>query len=157
MRTQAEQRLASYDVNIESRRIIDHAMRAVIQSFGLGAGALGLGYIITSAVSSVALDVTGLTAATMLLVTSFLILPYKRSKAKTDFQRRIAELRTYLRESLERESAIEIDRMIRGISAAFEPYQRFYGTESEKIERFAARLQMIDVEAREISAAVERL
>jgi hypothetical protein len=157
MRMQAEQRLASYDVNIESRRIIDHAMRAVIQSFGLGAGALGLGYIITSAVSSVALDVTGLTAATMLLVTSFLILPYKRSKAKADFQRRIEELRTHLRESLERESNTEIDRMIRSIGAAFEPYERFYAAESEKIERFATKLSEITAEVREIGIAVERL
>jgi small GTP-binding protein len=157
MRQQAEQRLASYDVNIESRRIIDNAMRAVIQSFGLGAGALGLGYIITSAVSSMALDVTGLTAATMLLVTSFLILPYKRSKAKTEFKQRINELRTTMRESLERESTTEIDRMIRSINSAFEPYQRFYATESEKVDRFAQKLTDIDGQAREIGVSIERL
>lgn len=157
MRQQAEQRLASYDVNIESRRIIDNAMRAVIQSFGLGAGALGLGYIITSAVSSMALDVTGLTAATMLLVTSFLILPYKRSKAKTEFKERINELRTTMRESLERESTTEIDRMVRGINSAFEPYQRFYATESEKVEHFAQKLAGIAEQAREISLSIERL
>jgi small GTP-binding protein len=157
MRLQAEQRLASYDINIESRRIIDNAMRAVIQSFGLGAGALGLGYIITSAVSSMALDVTGLTAATMLLVTSFLILPYKRSKAKTEFKQRINELRTTMRESLERESTTEIDKMIRGINGAFEPYQRFYATESEKVDRFAAKLADVDAQAREISISIARL
>jgi len=157
MRLQAEQRLASYDINIESRRIIDNAMRAVIQSFGLGAGALGLGYIITSAVSSMALDVTGLTAATMLLVTSFLILPYKRSKAKTEFKQRINELRTTMRESLERESTTEIDKMIRGINSAFEPYQRFYATESEKVDRFAAKLSDVDAQAREISISIARL
>jgi small GTP-binding protein len=157
MRQQAEQRLAAYDVNIESRRIIDNAMRAVIQSFGLGAGALGLGYIITSAVSSMALDVTGLTAATMLLVTSFLILPYKRSKAKTEFKQRINELRTTMRESLERESTTEIDRMIRNINSAFEPYQRFYATESEKVDRFAQKLAEIDAQAREIGVSIERL
>jgi small GTP-binding protein len=157
MRQEAEQRLASYDVNIESRRIIDNAIRAVIQSFGLGAGALGLGYIITSAVSSMALDVTGLTAATMLLVTSFLILPYKRSKAKTEFKQRINELRTTMGESLKRESATEIDRMIRSINSAFEPYQRFYATESEKVDRFAQKLAEIDAQAREIGVSIERL
>ena len=157
MRAQAEQRLASYDVNIESRRIIDNAMRAVIQSFGLGAGALGLGYIITSAVSSMALDVTGLTAATMLLVTSFLILPYKRSKAKNEFKQRITELRTTMRESLERESTTEIDRMVRAINSAFEPYQRFYATESEKVERFAEKLSAIDADARDIGVSISRL
>jgi small GTP-binding protein len=157
IRTHAEQRLAAYDVNVESRRIIDNAMRAVLHSFGLGAGALGLGYLLTTAVSSTAIDVTGLTAATMLLVTSFLILPYKRSKAKSEFQLRIEELRSNLGESLSRESTTEIDRMIRTIVGAFEPYQRFYTAESEKIERFATRLTAIEAESREISAEVEKL
>jgi len=150
MRRNAEQRLSDYDVNVESRRIIDNAMRAVLHSFGLGAGALGLGYLLTTAVSSTAVDVTGLTAATMLLVTSFLILPYKRTKAKEEFRRRIEELRTHLQESLDRESGTEIDRMVRGISSAFEPYQRFYAAESEKIERFATKLTSIESEANEI-------
>jgi hypothetical protein len=147
MRRNAEQRLAAYDVNVESRRIIDQSMRAVLHSFGLGAGALGLGYLVSAAVSSTAIDVTGLTAATMLLVTSFLILPYKRSKAKEEFRRRIEELRTQLRETLDRESATEIDRMLRNIRSAFEPYQRFYATESEKVERFAEKLGKIQTEA----------
>jgi hypothetical protein len=157
MRQYAEQRLASYDVNIESRRVIDNAMRAVLQSFGLGAGALGLGYILTTAVSSTAIDVTGLTAATMLLVTSFLILPYKRSKAKSEFQTRIEELRQQLRDALTRESAVEIDRMLRSITGAFEPYQRFYAAESDKVEHFASKLTAVEAEAREISAAVAKL
>ncbi|HSP15910.1 MAG TPA: dynamin family protein [Thermoanaerobaculia bacterium] len=157
IRVQAEQRLASYDINIESRRIIDTAIRAVIQSFGLGAGALGLGYLITSAVSSMALDVTGLTAATMLLVTSFLILPYKRSRAKTEFQHRIEELRKTMGEALRRESSTEIDHMLRSIVGAFEPYQRFYATESEKVERFAARLKELEEEAGSIRVAIEGL
>ena len=157
MRSNAEQRLSSYDVNVESRRIIEHAMRAVLHSFGLGAGALGLGYLLTTAVSSTAVDVTGLTAATMLLVTSFLILPYKRSKAKDEFRRRIEELRTQLGESLNRESTTEIDRMLRSITSAFEPYQRFYAAESEKIERFATKLTSVEGEARAITAEIERL
>lgn len=154
MRRNAEQRLAAYDVNVESRRIIDHAMRAVLHSFGLGAGALGLGYLVSAAVTTTAIDVTGLTAATMLLVTSFLILPYKRSKAKDEFRRRIEELRTQLRETLDRESSTEIDRMLRNIRSAFEPYQRFYATESEKVERFSEKLTGIDREAREILSLI---
>lgn len=154
MRRNAEQRLSSYDVNVESRRIIDNAMRAVLHSFGLGAGALGLGYLLTTAVSSTAVDVTGLTAATMLLVTSFLILPYKRSKAKDEFKRRIEEMRAQLQESLDRESATEIDRMLRGITGAFEPYQRFYAAESEKVERFAEKLTKIEAEAQEIMGSL---
>jgi small GTP-binding protein len=154
IRSEAERKTRTYDVAIESRKTIDTAMSAVFQSFGLGAGALGLGYLFTTAFSSVALDVTGLTAATMLLVTSFLILPYKRSKAKTEFQARIEELRNQLKEALTRESTTEIQRIIRQIEGAFEPYKRFYTAESEKIERFATKLKSIDDSAREISSAI---
>ncbi|HVE71383.1 MAG TPA: dynamin family protein [Thermoanaerobaculia bacterium] len=150
IRRNAEQRLSDYDVNVESRRIIDNAMRAVLHSFGLGAGALGLGYLLTTAVSSTAVDVTGLTAATMLLVTSFLILPYKRTKAKEEFKRRIEELRTNMQASLDRESTTEIDRMLRNITSAFEPYQRFYALESDKIEKFAEKLTKIEEETQDI-------
>jgi len=157
IRSHAEQRLSSYDVNVESRRIIDDAMRGVFHSLGLGAGAVGLGYLFTTAVSSMALDVTGLTAATVLLVTSFLILPYRRSRAKEAFKQRIEQLRTHLREALARESNAEIDRMIRSITGAFEPYQRFYAAESEKIERFATRLTQITAEARQLSVEIAKL
>ena len=157
IRTEAERRTKSYDVAIESRRTIDIAMHAVFQSVGLGAGAVGLGYLFTTAFSSVALDVTGLTAATMLLVTSFLILPYKRSKAKREFQERIEQLRQHLREALTRESNVEIERIVRQIEEAFEPYRRFYAAESAKIERFATKLDSITASAREISTSIERL
>ncbi len=129
IRGEAERRIHTYNVEIESRRTIDSAMQGVLQSFGLGAGALGLGYLVTSAFSSVAIDVTGLTAATMLLVSSFLILPYKRGKAKAEFARRIAELRAQLSEALRTESNAEIGRMMLRISAAFEPYERFHEVE----------------------------
>lgn len=157
IRVETERRLNTYDLGIESRRIIDDAMRGVFHSVGLGVGAVGFGYLFTSAVSSMALDVTGLTAATMLLVTSFLILPYKRGKARTAFSARIEELRLQIGDALKRESSLEVDRMIRGINGAFEPYERFYATESARIERFAARLKAAETEAHELTASVAAL
>jgi small GTP-binding protein len=157
IRTETEKRLNTYDLGIESRRIIDGAMRSVFHSVSLGVGALGLGYLFTTAVSSAALDVTGLTAATMLLVASLLILPYKRGKAKAEFGERIEQLRSQIRDALGRESSVEIDRMIRGITGAFEPYERFYTSESDKVERFATRLRTVENEARDISSAVAQL
>jgi hypothetical protein len=47
--------------------------------------------------------------------------------------------------------------MLRSITSAFEPYERFYAAESEKIERFAAKLAAVEAEAREIGEAVGRL
>ena len=100
---------------------------------------------------------TGLTAATMLLVSSFLILPYKRSKAKTEFREKIDALRRQLDETLRRESNIEIDRMIGHIAESFQPYSRFYAAETEKIDRFASKLAKVDAELAEISVEVGKL
>lgn len=157
MRGEAERRLSTYDVGFESRKMIDAATSAVIQSFGLGAGAVGLGYLVTTAFSSTALDVTGLTAATMLLVTSFLILPYRRSKAKEEFRSRIEQLRQSLREALDRESQEEIERMIGDIRAAFEPWRRFHERESKKIESFLERMGGVETLLGELREEIARL
>lgn len=157
MRGEAERRLASYDISFESRKTIDAATSAVIQSLGLGAGAVGLGYLVTTAFSSTALDVTGLTAATMLLVTSFLILPYRRSKAKVEFRQRIEQVRSSLREALDRESSDEIDRMITDIRAAFDPWKRFHERESGRVERFSRSLDGIDSELATLQQQIKSL
>jgi uncharacterized protein Yka (UPF0111/DUF47 family) len=44
--------------------------------------------------------------------------------------------------------------MLRGITGAFEPYQRFYAAESEKVERFAEKLTKIESEADDIMRRV---
>ena len=130
-------------------------MRAVLHSFGLGAGALGLGYLLTTAVSSTASDVTGLTAATMLLVTSFLILPYKRSKAKEEFRRRIEEMRRPT-EGIARPRIHHRDRP----HAAQHHQRRSNRTNAstpqnpEKIEGSPKKLGKIEKEAREISGQI---
>jgi small GTP-binding protein len=157
IRTEADRRMRTYDLGVESRQLIDGAMQGLVQSVGLGAGALGLGYIVTTIFSSVAIDVTGLTAATMLLVSSFLILPYKRSKAKTEFRDKIDGVRGQLTETLTRESAVEIDRMIDHIAEAFQPYSRFYASETEKIDRFNEKLASVESSLGAVSAEVGRL
>lgn len=157
IRLEAERRLQSYDVAAESRHVIDDAVRGVVQSLGLGAGALGIGYLVSTFFTSAAIDVTGLTAATMLLVSSFLVLPYKRSKAKSEFRDKIERLRTQMHEALERQSTIEIDKMIGNISESFGPYSRFFRTEMEKIERLSSKLKTIDARARQLAQRIEGL
>src|ERR671912_47527 len=77
IRREAEARVQSLDHREEWRRVIAASMTALQQSFGLGAGAVGLGYVLATIFTTVALDVTGIAAATLLFATSFFILPYK--------------------------------------------------------------------------------
>jgi hypothetical protein len=84
IRREAEARVQSLDHRDECRRVINSSMTALQQSFGLGAGAVGLGYVLATIFTTVALDVTGIAAVTLLFTASFFILPYKRKRAKEE-------------------------------------------------------------------------
>ena len=140
IRREAETRISSLDHREECRRVITSAMSALQQSFGLGAGAVGLGYVLATIFTTVALDVTGIAAATLLFATSFFILPYKRRRAIEEFQTKTEKLRTELRRALESKSKEEIDRAVDNVRGALEPYTRFVRTERAKVEERASLL-----------------
>jgi hypothetical protein len=90
--------------------------------------------------TTVALDVTGIAAATMLFTASFFILPYKRKRAKEEFQAKTETLRTEMRRTLESKSAEEIERAVDNVRGALEPYVRFVRSEHTKIRERASTL-----------------
>jgi small GTP-binding protein len=143
IRGEAETRINSLDHREECRRVIDGAMSAIQQSFGLGAGAVGLGYVLATAFTTVALDVTGVAAAAVLFSASFFILPYKRKRAIEEFRSKTEKLRSELRQSFEAESAREIDRAIENVRSAIEPYTRFVRGERSKVEAGAKTLTSV--------------
>ena len=140
IRREAEARINSLDHREECRRVIDGAMNAIQQSFGLGAGAVGLGYVLATAFTSVALDVTGVAAAAVLFATSFFILPYKRRRAVEEFRSKTERLRVDMRRAFESESGREIDQAVESVHGAIEPYTRFVRTERSKVEGSAKAL-----------------
>jgi hypothetical protein len=143
IRREAEARIKSLDHREECRRVIDGAMNAIQKSFGLGAGAVGLGYVLATAFTTVALDVTGVTAAALLFATSFFILPYKRKRAIEELRTKIEQLRADLRRAFEEESSREISRAVDNVQAAIEPYTRFVRSEQSKVEQSVTALTEI--------------
>ena len=83
---------------------------AVTQATLLEAGAVGLGAVSMALVGSVAADVTGLFAASVLAGVGLWLLPRKRSQAKSEFRARTEELRgrllTALRDEFQREQMV---------------------------------------------------
>jgi hypothetical protein len=123
IRREAEARIQSLDHREECRRVINGSISALQQSFGLGAGAIGLGYALVSIFTTAALDVTGITAATALFVASFFILPYKRKRAIEEFR--------------------EINRSVENVRGSIAPYTRFVRAEREKVEQRSSVLNQI--------------
>lgn len=152
LRREAEARINSLDHREVCRRVVDNAMGALQQSVGVGAGAVGLGYVLATAFTTAALDVTGVTAAAVLFAASFFILPYKRKRAVEEFRAKTERLRGELRRALEEESRKEIDRSVEKVRGAVEPYTRFVRGERARVEGRAALL----TQARERLAVLKR-
>jgi small GTP-binding protein len=157
IRREAEARIQSLDHREECRRIINSSITALGQSFGLGAGALGLGYVLASIFTTVALDVTGIAAATVLFITSFFILPYKRKRAVEEFKAKLENLRREMGEVLKSKSDEEIDRSVENVREALAPYTRFVRAERAKIEERVSVLGQIIEQLNDLTREVKNL
>jgi len=116
----------------------------------VGAGALGLGTIVTIAATTAAADVTGIILASVLAAIGFFILPARRQKAKEEMRTKIAAVRARLSNALREQLRKEIERSVDRIRESIAPYSRFIRAEGDK-------LQAVDHELREISASLAAL
>jgi hypothetical protein len=157
IRREAETRIQSLDHREEVRRVIGSSLNALQQSFGLGAGAVGLGVVLTSIFTTALLDVTGISAATLLFTASFFILPYKRKRAIEEFRLKVENLREGMRSVFEDKSADEINRAIEKIEEALEPYTRFVKSERSKVEERSTNLSQIVERLSYIKREIENL
>ncbi|HEU4693347.1 MAG TPA: hypothetical protein VFS23_33520, partial [Vicinamibacterales bacterium] len=144
--SEAQRVVDSYDKRRESSQLADAARNAVAASAAVGAGALGLGTLVTVAASTAAADVTGIILASVLAAIGFFILPARRQKAKEEMRRKVADVRQRLSEALRSQFATEITRSGDRIRAGIAPYSRFVRAEGEKLQAMEQELQ--DVSAR---------
>ncbi|MGI9038215.1 MAG: dynamin family protein [Gemmatimonadota bacterium] len=142
--------LATYDTDVESRQIANDVQGTFATTALAEAGAVGLGALVATVLTSAAADITGILLATTLAVGGFYLIPRKRKKAKEDFAARIAELRANLDRSLTRHVHDEVDGSRERIQEAIAPYRRFVLSQQERLEEARGEL----VTARD---AMERL
>ena len=140
----------SYDPRREAQTIADNARNAVAATAAAGAGALGLGTIVTLAASTAAADITGIVMASVLAAVGFFILPAKRQKAKDEMRLKMADVRHRLTEALRKQLTGEIQGSGNRIREGIAPYSRFIRSEGDK-------LKAIDQELREIAASLAGL
>ena len=107
--------------------------------------------------TTVALDVTGIAAATLLFAASFFILPYKRKRAVENFRAKVEELRAEMRRVFENKSAEEIERAVENVRGTLEPYTRFVRSERAKVEERSAALGEARERLRVLKREIETL
>jgi len=157
IRHEAENRVRSLDHREECRRIIGSSMTALQQSFGLGAGAVGLGYVLATLFTTVALDVTGIAAATLLFAASFFILPYKRKRAIAELRSKVEKLREEMKTVFENKSLEEIDRAVENVRGSLDPYTRFVKSEQTKLNERSSGLTDIIERLKMLKREIENL
>ena len=127
--------VGSYDRDKEASELAKQVETAVAQTAALEAGALGLGTLVTAAVVSSTMDITGILAAGTLAIVGFFVIPYKRNQAKEDFKKKMISLRTRLVETLTTSFNTEEKNAVERLNNGIAPYTRFVRTERERIEK----------------------
>ncbi len=149
----------SYDKSREASQLGKNVEAAVAQTALFEAGAVGLGVLVSTALLSSTLDVTGMIAAGTLAVVGFFVIPYKRKQAKDNFREKIASIRSRLFDALTTTFNAEAGNAISRLKENVAPYTRFVHAESERIQQTQTILdearQQLDVLRGRIDSVVK--
>ena len=148
--------LGGYNREVESRAIANEIQGAFATTALAQAGAIGLGTIVVTVVTGAAADVTGILLATALAVGGFYVLPRKRRQAQRDFQRRIAELSTHLKEVLTRQVHLELEQATGRINEAIAPYRRFVQSQQQQLNEARGELVATEDALLRLRADIEK-
>ena len=101
-----------------------------------------------AAASTVAVDVTGILAASLLAGLGLFVLPNKRRQARRDFHARAEELEQRLIEVMREQFEHELARSLDRVRDAIAPYTRFVRSQFEHLEQMRNELTSIDNDMR---------
>jgi small GTP-binding protein len=132
--------VGSYNREVESRAIANEIQGTFATTALAQAGAIGLGTLVVTLVSSAAADVTGILLATLLAVGGFYVIPRKRRQAKLDFGRRIQQLGSHLKDALTRQVHLELEQSTGRINEAIAPYRRFVQSQQHQLNEARGEL-----------------
>jgi hypothetical protein len=147
----------SYDRRREAQELADGARNAVATAAAVGAGALGLGTLVTLAATTAAADVTGLILASVIAAIGFFILPAKRQRAKIEMREKITAVRARLSSALREQFNKEIQRSADRIRDGIAPYSRFVRAEGDTLKVIDQELREIGNELAGLRARVDRI
>lgn len=145
----------SYDSNKEASELAASVEAAVAQTAVLEAGAVGLGTLVTIAVLSSTMDITGIVAASTLAIVGFFVIPFKRKQAKDRFKEKMLDLRTKLIGALTTQFGSESQNAISRMKDGVAPYTRYVHSERERIEAAETTLFGVRQKISELRARVE--
>ncbi len=125
----------TYDRQTESEELANTVEQAIAQTALLEVGAVGMGVLVATALTSSALDITGTVAAGTLAVAGLFIIPYKKKQAKDSFREKMAALKENLLSSLEKTFRHESEDAIQRLMDNISPYITYVEGETARIQK----------------------
>jgi small GTP-binding protein len=146
-----------YDRKQEADQLGDYVQESVAQTALFGIGALGVGAMVATVLTTKALDVTGIVTAGTLAVLGFFVIPYKRKQAKEEFKTKMAELRTTLNETLSNTFTKEADSAVERLQENISPYVNYVKNEQTRLQTNRATLQVLHEELKTLDSEIHQL
>jgi small GTP-binding protein len=146
----AKDEVDRYDPEAAAHELSVGVRNAVAQVAVAEVGAVGLGALVVAAASTVALDITGIMAASLIAGLGLFILPRKRRQSRLEFRRRSDELEKRLIEVMTDQFEHELSRSINRIEDAISPYTRFVRDQQAKFTGIDQHLGEIADELRSL-------
>ena len=144
----AGEEVARYDPKAAATALSTSVRSAVTAVAVAEAGAIGLGAAVVAVASTVAVDVTGLIAASLVAGLGLFILPRKRKQSRVQFRARATELESRLVAVMTEQFEIELAKSTQRIRDAIAPYTRFVRGEQDKLGRIHRDASMVQGEMR---------
>jgi small GTP-binding protein len=155
IRKEADKVVKTYDKHLRTEKIALGAQNAVAASLAVEIGAVGLGTLITALATTMAADVTGIVAASLVAVVGLFIIPAQRRKAKLELHERMLDMRNGLIKSLQEEFETEMKQSLERIEEAISPYSRFIRAETAHTDAVMDDMDLAKTEIERLRTAIE--
>ena len=142
----AQEEVDRYDPERSANDLSLSVRNAVAQTAIAEVGAIGLGALVVAAASTVAVDVTGIVAASLLAGLGLFILPRKRRQTREEFRKRSSELEQNLITVMNEQFEHELQRSVHRMESAIAPYSRFVRDQHAKLTTIKGDLEEVNAD-----------
>ena len=146
-----------YDRKKEAEQLGDYVQESVAQTALFGIGALSVGAMVVTILTTKALDITGIVTAGALAVFGMFVIPYKRRQVKEEFKTKMAELRESLRETLSKTFNQEAETAVNRLTENIAPYVDYVNNEQSRLEDARQTLTEMKNELNSLDAEISDL
>lgn len=153
----AQRVVETYDKALEAEKMAQSAQEAVAGMALVEIGAVGLGAVVVAVATTMAADVTGILAASVMAALGLFVIPARRHAAKKEMVAKIAELRQKLITAITGQFEKELNRSLERIHEAVAPYTRFVRAEQEKVQQAQAELNRAQQAQGRLRAEIESM